>query len=348
MEYTVLFLHGRCIGTSPPINGKYYDRRDIIYGANTIISDGKKYDLTNKDSIYSIAIPSYDRYSKNAVSEELGVTGYLEYVLKMRASGYKNSGNNDLCYACLGMATYLMAHSTREWNYEDYFRISDWLERDGRYNLAERWVNWIHDNVPSPEDKTLAQFRETLKKCEFIGTDLIELAYNGGQCGTVAKYQGRVYSITGKDRDFPILPAFIKRQGAVIPPYGGASFFPFVRGVNTMQYRWKEVNPMSASWRPFVDDRTKADKEAYASRYIKIETERIMKENGKLYDRIKNALPDICPKSISTFYRWQEKKPEKYAAIVSAASALGLSIPEQNPSIEVVEPPDPAPNYCGK
>lgn len=115
-----------------------------------------------------------------------------------------------------------------------------------------------------------------------------------------------------------------------------------------MQYRWKEVNPLSASWRPFVDDRTKADREAYASRYIKIEKERIMKENGKLYDRIKNALPDICPKSISTFYRWQEKKPEKYAAIVSAASALGLSIPEQNPSIEVVEPPDPAPEYCGK
>lgn len=91
MEYTVLFLHGRCIGTFPPINGKYYDRRDIIYGANTIISDGKKYDLTNKESIYSIAIPSYDRYRKNAVSEELGVTGYLEYVLKMRASGYKKA-----------------------------------------------------------------------------------------------------------------------------------------------------------------------------------------------------------------------------------------------------------------
>lgn len=34
MEYTVLFLHGRCIGTFPPILGKYYKRREIIYDAN--------------------------------------------------------------------------------------------------------------------------------------------------------------------------------------------------------------------------------------------------------------------------------------------------------------------------
>lgn len=55
MEYTVIFKHGRCVGTFPPLKGKYYDRRDIIYDANTIISDGRKYDLTDKDSIYSIA-----------------------------------------------------------------------------------------------------------------------------------------------------------------------------------------------------------------------------------------------------------------------------------------------------
>lgn len=297
---------------------------------------------------HSIAIPSYSRYKKNAVSEELGVTGYLEYVLKMRASSYKNAGNNNLCYACLGMATYLMARSVRERNYEDFFRIVDWLERDGRYNLAERWRKWIHDNVPPPEDKTLARFRETLKQCEFLGTDLIELTYTGGQCGTVAKYQGRVYSINGKDRDFPILPTFIKRRGAVISPYGGAAFSPFVRGVSTMQYRWKEVNPLFASWRPFVDDRTKADREAYANSYIKSATQKKMSENCKMYDRIRNALPEICPKSVSTFYRWKEAEPDKYAAIVSAASDLGLPIPEQNIHIDVIEPPDPDPEYCGK
>lgn len=349
MEYTVLFLHGRCIGTFPPILGKYYNHREIIYRANKIFSDGVTYDLTSVESIASIKTPKYKKYKKNKVSEELGVTGWLEYVLKMRASGYKKEGKNDLCYACLERATELMAVSEYTWTYDSFFRLVEWLERDGKYEEAEKWNKWIIDNVPSPSQRTYQHFLDVLATCAYLDTDLIELSWNGAQCGAVAKYQGRVYSIDGKDKDFPILPRFIRYQGAVIPPNEGASFHPFVRDINkTILYRGKEVSALRTSWRAFRDNRTKEEKEAYASRYIKIETERIMKENGKLYDRIKNALPDICPKSISTFYRWQEKKPDKYAAIVSAASGLGLSIPEQNPTIEVVEPLDPAPDYCGK
>lgn len=286
--YIVLFKHGRCVGTFPPLRESYYDRREIIYNARIIRSDGVIYDLADEDSIFSIKIPTYNKYKKNKVSEELGVTGYLEYVLKMRASGYKNDGNDALCYACLGVSTYLMANSERDWNYEDFFRIVEWLERDGDYESADNWRQWIAENVPTPGDRVKAHFQKALNVCELLETDLIELLWEYGQCGTVSKYQGRVYSISGKDKRFPLLPDFIKQNGAVVPPIDGIEFFAFTNS-KTVKIRGEEIPALEASWRPFVDDRTPTEKEMYRQRYIKIATDKAMKENVRMFDKIRKC-----------------------------------------------------------
>lgn len=98
---TVYYAYGHVQKVLPPLLGSYYENRDIINAATFIVSDGVAYDLTDIQSIRSIKIPNYHIYAPNKVGEELGVTGCLDYVLRMRSGLYWREGNFDLSIACL-------------------------------------------------------------------------------------------------------------------------------------------------------------------------------------------------------------------------------------------------------
>lgn len=66
MPITVYFEHGRVVELFPEPNQSYYDVRDKINAATDIVSDEIKYDLTDKQSIYSIAIPDYTKSTQCA------------------------------------------------------------------------------------------------------------------------------------------------------------------------------------------------------------------------------------------------------------------------------------------
>lgn len=101
MPITVYFEHGRVAELFPEPNQSYYDVRDKINAATDIVSDGIKYDLTDKQSIYSIAIPDYTKVRNVPPSKELGPTGYLEYVLRMHAGFLWNAGDYQLSWLAL-------------------------------------------------------------------------------------------------------------------------------------------------------------------------------------------------------------------------------------------------------
>jgi len=341
--YKVIFKHGKvwAIMPTPPDDA---DIRDYTYNARYIVSDGKEYDLENRQSVLSIDIPDYLSFSSSMESP----TGYLEYILQRKASAISKS-NRKQAIILLSKSNQLMLYSPFKHNKETYYRIVNWLEQDLDFELADRWKQWIEAHVPTYEQEAHERSQETLAQCREFGTDLVEIQWCGAMSAVVAKYQGRVYSISGVDKRFPPLPDFIKTQGFVEAPFYG-SIEPYFDFTGTIHYKGKEVNARKISWRAFKDDRSPEEKAAYMKR----RTDALEKEQAKLnlyaFNKLRAALPDLTPKSLSTIYRWRDNpKPQyraKYDALMEAIQDNGIEFPPKQLDMPP-EPIDPEPSYNG-
>lgn len=271
--YTVYYAYGHVVKVFPPLPGGYYENRDIINAATFIVSDGVAYDLTNKKSIYAIKVPNYKIYAPNKVGEELGVTGCLDYVLRMRSGLYWGEGNFNLSIACLEKATELMKYSSVGWLPKDFFRIVNELNDLGRFKKAQQWKTWIEGNIPgaisavSPSvdermsDATKESFKTRIAGCKELGTDLVEIGDMGACCAKCAMYRKRVYSLHGKNKLFPKFPKDY-HWGC------GLSGYPYVYGVMEPSFPCDDI--IRYSNRPFVDDRTEEEKRNYIDRLNKL------------------------------------------------------------------------------
>lgn len=113
------------------------------------------------------------------------------------------------------------------------------------------------------DKKALAESRKMMKKvlssAKQLNTDLLEMSSHRDTCEECAKYQGRVYSISGSDPRFPKLPIYILENGRVHPGCRH-TFFPYVFGCPLTV---PGEDPLAYSNRPFCDTRTEADRAAY-------------------------------------------------------------------------------------
>ena len=96
--------------------------------------------------------------------------------------------------------------------------------------------------------------RRTLASAKSLKTDLVEVGDSGVCCARCAKYRNRIYTISGKDKRFPVLP----------------KDFHFCCGLRTFPFVWDVMEPAFScrdiirhSNRPFVDDRTARQIEAH-------------------------------------------------------------------------------------
>lgn len=157
--YIPVFKGGHVVDVNPMPAGDIYDNRDIIYSADDIISDGVQYDLTDRNSIYSIEIPHFDLFPSSQIAQNLGVTGCLDYVLRMRSGRYWNDGKYGLSTTCLGQATKLMLYSDVGWPKKDYYRIVNELIDLGRLKKAKEWEEWINKHIP--DDPSVSPIAES-------------------------------------------------------------------------------------------------------------------------------------------------------------------------------------------
>lgn len=112
-EITVFFINGKLYKVSPQGTKNYYDARFLV-------SDNKLYDLGKVDDIKKIPIPNF----KPIENDNYGVTGMLDYVLRMKSRYFYQRKENELCSACLWKATEMMfANPLCSWRKEDYTRI---------------------------------------------------------------------------------------------------------------------------------------------------------------------------------------------------------------------------------
>lgn len=126
------------------INGKLYKLYptdlDNWYDVRYLVSDNKVYDLENVEDIGKIPIPEFKRME----NDNYGVTGLLDYVLRMKSSNFYRRKEKELCSSCLWKATEMMfANPLCKWSKKDYDRILKYHFLLGMDEEAERAKKYL-------------------------------------------------------------------------------------------------------------------------------------------------------------------------------------------------------------
>lgn len=124
---------------------------DLICAADVIQSGRDFYDLTSKDSILSIKVPPYEIHVDNQKDKLLGIYGTLEFKLRNKGDQYWEDGYYELAIACYGKATQCMFVSDAYWEDSDFFLVVEKLREIGKDKQADKWEEWITDNLYDSE-----------------------------------------------------------------------------------------------------------------------------------------------------------------------------------------------------
>lgn len=323
MGVTVYYEKGQVVKMLPEPETSYYEARGLINEATSIVSDGVPYNLTSKDSIYSIAVPDYTYTHKNKNAQDLGVTGYLDYVLRMHAGLLWNAGNYNLAMVCLGKACQLMLYSTIDWSRKDYYRVVNWNVELGQFKKAKEWQDWIEKYTKDLNDYAKDSFNRVVKSCKFLETDLVEVGDSGCCCEICAKYRRRIYSLSGRSFKYPRFPKDFHFECCL-------NISPFVEGVSEPVFQCS--NYARYSKRPFRDDRTPEEIENYRKRIAELKKANDVKQmadlNHIIYYWFKPKFPNDFPKTLNAFSRMRNANSPKYQKLVQLVEEAGYRIPQ--------------------
>ena len=165
-----------------------------------------------------------------------------------------------------------------------------------------------------------------LQQCKMLKSDLVVFNdFADGCCAECKKLKGRVYSISGKNRKFPPLPEYAKKHGNF---HAGCRCFmsAYFEGQGDIFYNGKQVNPIKASKRPFIDDRSETEKQAY-QRYLDSRKEEQNKERDRLeYEKLLKKLPEYAPKTFASYRRMKKAKSQNFMKILEKATSFGVEI----------------------
>lgn len=307
-----IFFHNGIICRIVPDVQSYYSARYYVI-------EGNFYDTYLLEDVKSIPIPVFN--------ESYGTPVYnLEYLLKMRASEEREKGNYELSYALMYKAIEGMKASQIMYGKKEYMRFIMWLYKDGRIEEAAMLEKRLRREEPEVFDINLLHknhFLSEIKQCNDLGTDYVYCGGHTCTCGECAKYQNRVYSISGKDSAYPKLPDFVYEYGGFHPGCRHG-FHPFFSD-SIADKNGNFVDALEYSNRPFIDDRTPEEIEGYNQYLKKAEKERLHDENLKAFYILKKELPDVMPKSYSTFAKYKAHNSDMYINILNSANKKGIT-----------------------
>ena len=100
----------------------YPSDQESWYDARYLVSDGATYDLENVHDIQKIPTPKFAKF--DSMMDGYGITGSLDYVIRMKAGAFYNRNEKELCSACLWKSTQLMlANTAVRWKKKDFERL---------------------------------------------------------------------------------------------------------------------------------------------------------------------------------------------------------------------------------
>lgn len=140
-------------------------------------------------------------------------------------------------------------------------------------------------------------------------------------CEECAKYTKRRFSISGQSKKYPKLPEYLLKK---LPEHKhcGIMVYPVLDGVSEPVWNYKG-DLVKYCNRPFVDERTKEQKELFEKEVREKEEAAIDKE---FYDIIFEKCPDIAPKSFGGYRRMKATNSSNYQKIlIEAEKRLGYN-----------------------
>lgn len=278
------------------------------------------YDFNSIQGIRKIPVPCREVNGNSS-------TGRVEYYLRGQCfAKHWNKGDTDLAIACLKKAQELMYISDMIWKRSDFLRLVDYLHRVGRHHEADIELERI-DAFFEKQDIHLDRNLRGLSSAEYLETDLVEVYTYSPYCGECAKYINRIYSISGKDKRFPLFPKEFSAKG---PGHNLAclNLSPFTYGVSEPTFKCKNI--IKYSNRPFADERTQEEIERYNTWLFMMEDEeakRKREEQCRLeYYWIQEHLPELCPKSLSGYSRMKKSNSKNYQKLLEESAKLGKNL----------------------
>ncbi len=245
----------------------------------------------------------------------------IEYVLQRKATQHKKRGDLDLAIECLRKANEIMLldGDGMVYSQKDYLRLAQYLKLANKFEEARE----VEERYAFLPDEQANEFHtRQLERAKIIGTDLVEVTTITPErcCTECYKNQNRIFSLSGNDKRFPKMPKYLLEGECC-----GLNYYPFTYGVNYMNgdagQEIKDV--IGHSNRPFVDDRTDEQKQAYED-YIKEKKQEII--DRKDYDFLVEHLPEIAPKSFGGYRRMRGAKTTNFMKLVDEAMKSGYEI----------------------
>ena len=309
------------------------ENRQIAYSARYIISDGVTYDLYNVESVCSIHIPNFKEGEIYTVRD-------LSYILKMRAT---TDYEPNLSVALVYKAVNLMIASNIGYGKKDYIRLINQLRIAGKSEYAQDLKSKLERILPFMTDDDYYIKRNnfaSIRRAYEMKTDYVEIPYLNCTCAECAKYQGRVYSLSGKDNRLPKLPDFIKNNGIIhescrhniYPIYLSDSYKieeTYLESDGNVVTRY--LNVFENSNRPFSDDRRESQKKSYEN-YIKEKNKYSHEMSDEYiqrrmeYNWICYNIPELAPKTLSGYTRMKNSKSKKYLELKQKAMEAGYEL----------------------
>lgn len=308
----------------------------------------KHYDLSTLESIANI--PERSDLPKPPGNSP---TGEVYYFLRYKARQFEMSGNIKTALICMRKSIVLMQLKFgATYGREECYTYVRMLARNGFEEEARKaklhFENYYDTGI---DTEKLNQFHRVCKQAADLRTDLLIMSVQGSVCSECARYQGRVYSISGQSNMFPRLPATIAKTGVV---HKGCThqFFPYIHGstnpkmdytlmVHPLKDKSFGRNIIAFSNRPFVDDRTEECKKAAEAarerrkvaklnkqRYNEIMIEReVEKQNDyQDFEWLRTHFPDKCPSTPSGYRRMKTQNTKNYQLLKQLAANVGREI----------------------
>lgn len=329
---TLYFNRGKMYKIYPSDKSSWYD-------AKFLVSDGEIYNLDDEQEIKNIPIPDFYRFPPDW--DKYGVTGSLDYVLRMKAGNLFSKGKRAEGSACLWKATKMMAaNKCIGWRKQDYYRLVYYHYENGMFEEAAKAKNYLNTLRICTENEhdLIAERRkeQAFSIAEQCSLDLVVYDDQGtGCCEECAKMRGRVYSISGKSKLFPKLPEYAKIHGNF---HSGCHCVMSAYGGNVKIFHKGElVDAKTVSNRPWIDDRSEHEKDIYQHILQKekkqeedfAKREEWSKKKGidlLEYEAIqKLSLPNI-PKSLTGYRRMKTTKSKNFLNICNEAQKHGIKI----------------------
>lgn len=225
------------------------------------------------------------------------------------------------------------------------------LAREGRIEEAKAEKECIDRYYAHLSKKIDRATNGTNSKFLLPGEDLVIMSAHGSTCPECAKYQGRVYSISGKNKRFPKVPSFFFGTEGVHKGCGH-TFSSYIDGVTDPMLEYTlSVHPMknnqygknivAFSNRPFVDDRTDecvaeaasfhakaaakaAEEQNYYDNIIEVEARR--GQEARDFKWLQGHFPDKCPKSLTGYRRMKTQNTKNFQILYQLAADAGKKL----------------------